>query len=84
MGDVSSTVTVWTMGVADVVPLPNPWRGLTPCAWPTLVWFTVAGMESNTGKVVSGLVVVLGRSVVLLAVARVVVELLDVVVFGAW
>jgi len=41
-------------------------------------------MESNTGKVVSGLVVVLGRSVVLLAVARVVVELLDVVVFGAW
>jgi hypothetical protein len=41
-------------------------------------------MESNTGKVVSGLVVVLGRSVVLLVIARVVVELLDVVVFGAW
>jgi len=43
-----------------------------------------AGMESNTGKVVSGLVVVLARSVVLLGVARVVLELLDVVVFGAW
>ena len=44
----------------------------------------VGGMESNTGKVLTGVVVVLGRSVVLLAVARMVVELLDVVVFGVW
>ena len=84
MGLVSSTVTVVTIGVAGVVPLPNPVRGLRPCAATTLFWFTVGGMESTTGKLLSGLVVVLGRSVVLLAVGRVVLELLDVVVFGVW
>lgn len=82
MGLVSSTVTVVTIGVAGVVPVPNPTRGFRPCAAPSLMWFTVGGMESSAGKLLSGLVVVVGRSVVLLAVGRLVLVVLDVVMFG--